>query len=773
MYRRHSTVALFATSASLVFGVYCSSAQAHRQGGECELGASIGYSIMETGQHGAQSNTTHFFKDNNNMQWAVHAAYWWQLEHHWQWGMQLSYQHLGNSDAVDGNSRPVRASQVADYLLGLRYYTTPYVALQAKLGIAHQWLNLGRSANTSHRYAFNPEWQLGVLYDINQTISAELTINRIVGSAVGSKSTTNPASMAILAGLNWRLLTQQRHHWQQRQHGAGLELGAALGYGILDTGQDDRQLNNASDHKDYNNLQWAMHAAYWWPLTTHWQWGMHLGYQHLGNSEATKNNTHRPVHAAQIADYLLGLRYYVAPRVALQAELGIAHQWLKLGQDANISYRFALNPEWQLGVLYDMNNRTSAELAINHIQGTAEGGAGTLNPASMALLVGLNWRLIDQKQVHWHTQPQPTGLEFGVDLGYNIIDTGQKSAQSKQQHTYKDQNNLQWGVHTAYWWAITTHWQWGVQLGYQHLGNTHAENPNIKPVLAAQVANTLLALRYYATPRIALQAQLGIAHQWLKLGRGAERSYRFAFNPEWQLGVHYDINQAIGAEFLMDRVAGSAIGEKDARNPASAALLIGLNWRPVKEPWVNSHRHQRRYGASLEIGANLGYSIMDTGQHAEQETLTYRYKNYSNLQWGLHAAYWWPFSTNWQWGMQLGYQHLGNAYAADNNGNTRSVLAMQVANYLCGLRYYAAPRIALQTKLGIAHQWLKLQNNPDISHRFAFNPEWQLGVLYDINAQVGAELMVNRLAGSARGDKDTRNPASMGILFGLNWQLLS
>ncbi len=80
---------------------------------------------------------------------------------------------------------------------------------------------------------------------------------------------------------------------------------------------------------------------------------------------------------------------------------------------------------------------------------------------------------------------------------------------------------------------------------------------------------------------------------------------------------------------------------------------------------------------------------------------------------------------------------------------------------------------SLQGKLGVAHQWLTLGRNSDQSKVFAFNPEWQLGVLYDINSKLSAELMIDRITGSAVGEKDARNPASMGIMLGLNWRVLS
>ena len=81
---------------------------------------------------------------------------------------------------------------------------------------------------------------------------------------------------------------------------------------------------------------------------------------------------------------------------------------------------------------------------------------------------------------------------------------------------------------------------------------------------------------------------------------------------------------------------------------------------------------------------------------------------------------------------------------------------------------------SLRGNLGVAHPWLKLGNNNDQSKVFAFNPEWQLGVLYDINTKLSAELMVNRIVGSVRPwSPGTSNPASMGIMLGLNWRVLS
>ncbi len=787
MSRRSPFVYSLCASSVLLLALTANTAQAARHMDGLELGAGMGYNIMQTGQLHEQQHPDYVLKDYNNLQWGLHAGYWWPLASNWQWGIQLGYQHLGDSYHFDSAyTRPVHAVQVADYLLGLRYYAAPNIALQGKLGVAHQWLKLGFAHLQSKQFAFNPEWQLGVLYDINSKLSAELMIDRIAGSAVGDIDARNPASMAILAGLNWRLLAQKQHTWHQRKHLAGLELGAGMGYNIMQTGQLHEQRYPDYVLKDYNNLQWGLHAGYWWPLASNWQWGIQLGYQHLGDSYHFDSAYTRPVHAVQVADYLLGLRYYAAPNIALQGKLGVAHQWLKLGLAHLQSKQFAFNPEWQLGVLYDINPKLSAELTIDRIIGSAVGHWDARNPASMAILAGLNWRLLAHKQHSWHQHPHLAGLELGAGMGYSIMQTGQVNAQSLPDYVLKDYNNLQWGVHAGYWWSLASNWQWGMQLGYQHLGDTNYTYESIirnntydkaAPVHAAQVADYLLGLRYYAAPNIALQGKLGVAHQWVKLGNtfvgygplNDHRSKVFAFNPEWQLGVLYDINSKLSAEFMIDRIAGSAVGENDARNPASMAILAGLNWGLTAQKQHTWHQH--KHLAGLELGAGMGYSIMQTGQYNSQAGNLYVHKDYNNLQWGMHAGYWWSLANNWQWGMQLGYLHLGDSFAYIVN--SRTVNALQMADYLLGLRYYAAPNIALQGKLGVAHQWFKLARDNVPSKYFAFNPEWQLGVLYDINSKLSAELMIDRIAGSAVGVADARNPASMGIMLGLNWRVLS
>ncbi len=777
MSRRSPFVYSLCASSVLLLALTANTAQAARHMDGLELGAGMGYSIMQTGQKNEQHNRKDFYKNYNNMQWGLHAGYWWSLASNWQWGMQLGYQNLGGSyHRNNADLRPVHVAQVADYLLGLRYYVAPNIALQGKLGVAHQWLKLARNDEVSRQFAFNPEWQIGVLYKINSKVTTELMVERITGSAIGDKDARNPASMAILAGLNWRIWTQDHHKWHQCQHLTGLELGGSMGYSIMQTGQKNAQDTTTYVLRDYNNFAWGLHAGYWWPLTSHWQWGMQLGYQHLGDSyhlhTSTTTTTFRPVHAAQVADYLLGLRYYAAPNIALQGKLGVAHQWLRLGNNNDQSKVFALNPEWQLGILYDINPKLSTELTIDRIAGTSVGRVDARNPASMAILAGLNWHLLAQKQHSWCQHPHWVGFELGMGVGYSIMQTVQINEQDSSDHTVKDYNSLQWGLHAGYWWSLAQNWQWGMQLGYQHLGDAyHSDGADARPVHAAQVANYLLGLRYYVAPNIALHGQLGVAHQWLKLGLSNIQSKYFAFNLEWQLGVLYDINPKLSAELTIDRIIGSAVGHWDARNPGSMAILAGLNWRVLTHKQRAWHRHKHKAG--LELGAGMGYSIMQTGQKNSQEHPHIILKDYANLQWGVNLGYWWSLANNWQWGMQLGYQHLGDSYAEKSNLR-RPVRAAQVADYLLGLRYYAAPNIALQGKLGVAHQWLNLGlTNGTESKVFAFNPEWQLGILYVINSKLSAEFVTTRIAGSGLGLNDARNPVSTAIMFGLNWRVLS
>ena len=104
-------------------------------------------------------------------------------------------------------------------------------------------------------------------------------------------------------------------------HPGGWELGIAVGYNKLYTGQlpESGQAGpTPAPNHDNNNLQWGVHGAYWWPLSPRWLTGVELGYQNLGSAEysykpgPTEPTNYFNLKSAQAIDLLFELRYYLS-----------------------------------------------------------------------------------------------------------------------------------------------------------------------------------------------------------------------------------------------------------------------------------------------------------------------------------------------------------------------------------------------------------------------------------------------------------------------------
>lgn len=200
----------------------------------------------------------------------------------------------------------------------------------------------------------------------------------------------------------------------------------------------------------------------------------------------------------------------------------------------------------------------------------------------------------------------------------------------------------------------------------------------------------------------------------------------------------------------------------------------------------------------FEIGVNLGYNRMDTGQPGAQYSNNnavnpnfFQYYDYGNLQGGLHIGYYFPVFKQLSLGVETGYQYLGGSkeYDDTHSGNRENFNTkhMQSINALLSLRYELSNRLAIFGKLGAAYEWFELTHyvqglfGPATtalagfrSHetRYFFNPELQVGALINLSRHTSASVAFNAIMGQPGKDARpyTSNPSVMGVLAGFNWQ---
>lgn len=781
------------------------------QGG-WELGATLGYDRINTGQIGRAQTTsgTATYKNYGNAFWGMHTGYYWPISARLLLGIETGYQSFGHAKMrlLGSTNYKYKTNSIEAWnaVLAARFYVLNHLALFGKLGGAYTWINLqiendsGSYNQKEVRRFFNPTWQLGVLVDLSKHISATLAFDQLLGSP-GSNITAayNPTVMGLLAGINWDM---QAHSLSPivSGHLGGLELGASLGYDRIDTGQPGRAASAPGAgyvYRHYGNMQLGAHAGYYWPILSRLLLGVEAGYQSFGGAELRYEggSTAYYVRSVSAWDMLFAARFYVLDHLAVFGKLGSAFTWvdLKTRNDSgsiNIKeMRRFFNPEWQLGVLIDLSRHITATLGIDRLVGTPsqpiEGAVGANNPNVMGILAGVNWDM-NGVDISRFSPMHAGGWALGSAIGYDRVNTGQAGSASTSNNNiiYKNYGNAQWDVHIGYYWSILSRLLLGVETGYQAFGGAEEriESSNLSlKANSIEAVNMVLAARFYVLNHLAIFGKLGGAYTWVNAqsqndsGSINFEEVRKFFNPTWQLGILVNLSAHLGATLAIDRLVGSPGANTSAIfNPDVMGVLAGLNW-DINASHMTSMSIVHPGG--WELGVSAGYDRIDTGQQGRSSSTTgrYQYRNYGDEQWGAHVGYYWPIFRRLLLGVEGGYQSYGGAEMRDTQSlvtyKTRSIQAWEV---LLAMRFYVLNHLAVYSQWGGAYTSIDLQTKSDAGiaqteRRYFFNPAWQLGVLIDINQYMTATVGIDRLVGHPGVNNfSAANPSAMGVLAGIN-----
>ena len=626
-----------------------------------EVGTTLGYNTIYTGQptnigsHNARSGGHFNYHNYGNLQGGGHLGYYFTVKHRLLLGIESGYQALGGAKlAITDNVGATETfntsnTQAFDALLGLRYYLLQRLALLAKLGVAYEQFTFSHQISggtgpvsggidgfhsSETRRLFNPEWQIGVLIDLSQHLTASLAFNQLIGKpgSATNVSITNPDVMGFLAGVNWDFNNTILNSTLS-PHQGGWEIGASLGYNRIDTGQLGASASNHNgtdllpvQYYDYANLQSGGHVGYYLPLSIRLLLGIETGYQHLGNAHHSVANNNSGTDYfntlnTQAIDLLAALRVYVVKHIALLAKLGGAYKWFDEahsvsgnGPDSNLNapyhnnkVRYVFNPEWQVGLLVDLSAHLNATLAYDQFIGAQRSSTPSTatDPTVGGILGSLNWNFNNQGPLQV-TRSHNGGFELGATLGYNRINTGQPDEHRAGNGNeiiilnYHDYDNAQSGAHLAYYLPITHRFLAGFETGYQYLGGAKLTTTNTNGSSAQhsisdiQAIDSLVGLRFYMTNRLALIGKLGAAFTWqfVNYSVGAvnpvaanrtninKTDEYFYIRPEWQIGLAIDLNKRFNATIAFDQIIGApninAATSASTTNPTIMGIIGGL-----------------------------------------------------------------------------------------------------------------------------------------------------------------------------------------------------
>lgn len=626
--------------------------------GGFEVAADMGYNRINTGQPGAQnsddSGTGSFYKYYNysNVQVGGHIGYYKQLYSRLLLGIETGYRYIGGtklkSTATAGNSENFNTNdgQLVDTLLGLRFYVLHHLAILGKLGGAYTWYSLTHTTNgagpdtlsapglhtSEYRSAFNPEWLLGLLVDFTKHLTASLAFDQVIGQPGKSSQfyVTNPTIMGVLGSINWDLKEQGNFVYTGHQRG-GFEVGVNLGYNKFNTGQPGNQytttgaFGTTQRYYDYENLQYGGHIGYIFPITSRLLLSLMTGYQSLGSSKQSANNSagkeHFNISSTNTINALLGLRFYLLNRLAIITRLGGAYEWIHQAHTCDgpgpitgctsgasmTEIRRLFNPEWQVGILLNLTSHINATLAFNQIIGQP-GKYVTpyiINPTIMGIQAGLNWDLQSQG-ISPITRKHRADFVFGVATGYNRINTGQPGNQASfdgsfaTYYHYTNYGNAQGRVYLGYYLPLLKRVMIGAESGYNYLGGAKeiASGNNGSgqfKTQALQAVDLLIGTRVYITNRLAILAKLGGAYEWANFthsvngtdpATNAQNGFysnetHTMINPEWQLGLLVNISAHVDGSIAFNQIMGQPGSDISpfVTNPTVMGVLAGINIR--------------------------------------------------------------------------------------------------------------------------------------------------------------------------------------------------
>lgn len=633
-----------------------------------ELGADIGYDRVYTGQaNNANSinlaNGINFnYRNYSHAQYGAHVGYYVPVLPQLLVGLETGYIHLGGAKEHTTNNLnnfqdfSTNNIQAINMLVALRYYLIDRLAVLGKIGGAYEWFKETNTVNgtgpgsfstggftaSEIRRFFNPEWQLGFLVDLNSHLNASLVFNQIASKAQGAvfDAATNATVMGILGSLNWDM-----HGYvlppNVGTHPGGWEVGGTVGYNRMYTGQlgfsssDDRtNSDNYRRYSDYSNLEGGGHLAYNFAVEPRLLLGIESGYKFLGGAKFSEdrlqddfgkefyNTTH-----TQAVDLLATLRLYVLKHLAVIGKVGGAYEWFTVthtiesgtGPYSRITShpfitketRYLINPEWQAGVLVDLDSHVRASLAYQQIIGQRgnEGVPFVTNPTIGGIIGGVDWDMNGAEAMHV-TKTHSSGIEWGVSTGYDRVNTGSAGNQSDavlnnnnnaiQYISYYDYGNVPAATQLGYNFAIDNRFLVGFETGYQYLGSAKYRNLSADggtlhiTTDSIQAIDALASLRFYISNNLAFVAKAGAALKWYKnkLTVGAispvspfsantnHTASEFNVDPEWRLGVLYDLNQHMSVTSYVEQIVGhpgltSSFDESTA-NPTIMAFMGGI-----------------------------------------------------------------------------------------------------------------------------------------------------------------------------------------------------
>lgn len=762
--------------------------------GGWEVGATIGYNRMNTGQRRAAEGNGDRVWDEGNLQWSAHIGYYWPIYKRLLLGVETGYQSFGN--AKGSIITPVSAQSEAKVdawsaMLAARFYLLNRLALFGKLGGAYTWVDIkttGAINTTEKRQFMNPEWQLGLLVDLSQHLSASIALNQLVGlHGYDNLQPVNPTTMGVLAGLNWDLSNRDIMPMTRSRLG-GWEVGATVGYDRVDTGQLGRAAGDGRQYSNYGNAQWGIYGGYYWSVYKRLLLGIETGCQSFGGAQyqdfaaLDPTNSVFKTRSIQAWSTLLAARFYLLNNFAVFGKLGEAYTWvnLKTTGDINTSEtRQFFNPEWQVGMLMGLSQHLTAMLGFNRLVGSASNATVVAqNPNVMGVFAGLNWDVTANDVLPIIQTSHPGGWELGATVGYNRVDTGQRGRARSTADRYYDYGNAQWGVHGAYYWQVLKRLLLGVETGYESYGGANAvigsaTSQNGDYSSKAYGWNTMLAARFYVLNHLALFGKFGGAYTWMDVKRtnsGSDNTSgtMYHFSPTWALGLLMDIGRHVTATLGFHRLSGAPgtdLYPPDA--PNVSGVLVGLNW-DMSGHGISPIMAQ--HSSAWELGGMIGYNRMQSNQSGGW-FFPVRSLSNQNIQWGAHIGYYSPLTNRLLIGVESGYQSFGGTKLTAGS-DTYKVKSIDAWDALLAARFYVLNRVAVYGKYGAAYTWIDIHTNESAtivneSCRF-FNPEWQLGLLVDLGKHLNATLGMTRLAGTGKGDLSTANPAVMGVDAGLN-----
>ena len=633
-----------------------------------ELGMDVGYNRINTGQANRSAtfnlaNGINFdYRDYENVQYGAHMGYYVPVLPQLLVGVETGYIHLGGAkehltnNLNNSEDYSTNNIQAINMLVALRYYLLDRLALLGKIGGAYEWFKEAHTVNGSGpasfstagftsseiRRLFNPEWQLGFLVDLNSHLNASLVFNQIAGKQQGSLFTgaTNATAMGVLGSLNWDMHGDVLPV-NVGSHPGGWELGAMVGYNRIYTGQygfsssDNRNnTDNYLRYYDYGNFESGGHVAYNFAIKPRFLLGVEVGYKYLGGAKFSDQRLQDTIGKefyntdhTQAIDLLATLRLYVLKHLAVIGKLGGAYEWFTVkhmvesgtGPRSTIpapyltyESRSVIDPEWQAGILVDLDEHVKATLAYQQILG--QHGNETLpyvtNPSVGGVIAGVDWDMNDGEMMHV-SKPHASGVEWGMSTGYDLVNTGQAGNQADSASrnnnnaieyiNYYDYGNVPVATHLGYNFAINNRFVVGFETGYQYLGgakyrsisadggSTHFTTKSI------QAIDTLASLRFYVSNNLAFMAKAGAAFKWYKVNQstgpivpnptvtanGNYTANEFNIDPEWQLGLSYDVGQHVSFMSYVEQIIGhpgmTTTFPESVSNPTIMAFMGGIN----------------------------------------------------------------------------------------------------------------------------------------------------------------------------------------------------